>query len=376
MEQKNVLLHLSLIKKVGQVTALRLAKIIVAEKHPERWYTYNATQLQRFGVSAVAAQLIVAGLADTQLLHNELELLQKHAISWTTFYDQEYPEALKHIHIPPLILYWQGTPVWHTQKACAIVGARKADAYGKAAVESIVSELVQQDWVIVSGGAYGIDAYAHQATLSAHGKTIVVVGSGLLKPYPKEHQKLYERIIQAGGMVASTFALQDEATKWTFPERNRIIAGLSQACLVVQAAAKSGALITAKHALQEGRTVCAVPGPFYSPLSQGCHALLQEGAKLVTQAQDIIQEFEPVQQSCVTTTATFQVSSVVKTDEKVKNNHQKQLCPILQHCTKPISLTHLVEITNLSEENITDILFDAQLAGIVEQNFAGMWCLK
>src|SRR3989338_8220734 len=282
MIKQKIILHLTLIPSVGLGIIVRLTKILASDKQPDRWYSYKVGDFVRFGIGEPTAQKIVAGLSDMQMLDDELYLIEKHAVSWTTLLDEKYPQMLAHIHTPPPVLYWQGEPLWKDNESMlAFVGARKGNKYGQIAIEKLIPDLVIQGWVIVSGGAYGIDAMAHRATVQVGGKTIVVVGSGLLKPYPPEQKKLFDEIVHKGGAVLSSFPLHDEPSAWKFPVRNRIIAGLSQGCVVVQAAEKSGALITASYALQEGRQVFAVPGPIDDELSVGCHKLLQEGAKLV-----------------------------------------------------------------------------------------------
>ena len=158
-------------------------------------------------------------------------------------------------------------------------------------VTSFIPELVHNGCSIVSGGALGIDGLAHRATLEAQGVTVAVLGSGLLKPYPAAHKTLFKKIIECRGALVSCFPLLTEPKPALFPARNRIIAGLSRGCLVVQAGIPSGALITAQYAVDEGREVFAVPGSLDNPLSVGCHRLISQGATLVTSASDILASF-------------------------------------------------------------------------------------
>lgn len=368
MNKQNLILHLSLIQNVGPDKIGKLVKVLKREKDLSAWYRYKQQDFMRLGMTENIAQSIVAGLADTQLLEKELERIQKYSVNWITFLDDTYPALLKEIHTPPPVLYWLGKPVWQeTEQAIAFVGARKGNNYGQRAINTTVPDLVKAGWTIVSGGAYGIDTMAHQATLNAGGKTIVVIGAGLLRPYLAGNQKLFERVIAAGGAVVSAFPLTKDADKWTFPVRNRIIAGLSQGCVVVQAAKKSGALITSSYALQEGRQVFAVPGQFDDELSQGCLGLIKEGAKVVQNAQDILEEFG-IEQENYKQAEIFEPIQAAKESKLEVVEH-----PILMHCGQPIALTELLQKTGLTEDKLKQDLFDLQLEGKIQQDFAGLW---
>jgi len=275
------LLHLSLIEGVGPASVKKLL-----EKVPfDQLYRLKSADIRYYtAMSEAQAQNIQRGLADNSLLEAELALIEKYEIEIVTLADALYPPLLKEIHLPPILLYMRGVPL-SFKKTLAVVGSREADSYGKRAVNKIVRSL--KGWTIVSGGAVGIDAMAHQVAIKNGARTVAIFGSGLLKPYPRFHSTLYETIIEFGGTLVSSFPLMMGPQKSSFPIRNRIIAGLSEGCLVVQAALASGALITAHHALNEGREVFAVPGPIDNLLSAGCHKLLAEGATLVTCADDI-----------------------------------------------------------------------------------------
>lgn len=363
MYKQQLILHLSLIPSIGPDKIGKLVKILKREKDPASWYGYRQKDFMRLGMTERNAQCIVAGLADTDLLKEELELIKRYNVSWTTLLDAEYPALLKEIHAPPPVLYWRGNPVWQTTtKTIAFVGARKGTSYGKRAVDAVVPTLVAAGYTIVSGGAYGIDTMAHGAALASGGSTIVVIGAGLLIPYLAGNQKLFDQAVAAGSVVVSAFPLKHGADKWTFPVRNRIIAGLSQGCVVVQAAKKSGALITSSYALQEGRQVFAVPGPFDDELSAGCLNLIKEGAKVVQSAQDILEEFGHQEE----VNKQVKISTVTVPEQKTNN-------PILAHCAQPISLSELIQKTGLEESKLKIELFNLQLDGKLQQDFAGLW---
>ncbi|PIQ28172.1 DNA-protecting protein DprA [bacterium (Candidatus Blackallbacteria) CG17_big_fil_post_rev_8_21_14_2_50_48_46] len=206
------------------------------------------------------------------------------------FESSDYPTWLKTIHDPPFLLYWQGNPeTWKSlNPALAIVGTRQATSAGLELTRNFARELAMAGVTIVSGLATGIDTAAHLGALDADGKTVAVLGMGLAQITPAEKRRL-AHTIQQNGLVISEFSPAFKATRWSFPLRNRIVSGLSQGLLVVEAAPKSGALITADLAIEQGREVMAVPGPVMAPQSAGPHALIQQGAALVTSVPEICQ---------------------------------------------------------------------------------------
>ncbi|HVE44602.1 MAG TPA: DNA-processing protein DprA [Gammaproteobacteria bacterium] len=210
--------------------------------------------------------------------------------------DPDYPVQLKQLSDPPLVLFVRGQVSVLHQFQIALVGSRRATPTGLRNAEQLAIELAQAGVVITSGLALGIDGAAHRGTLSVKGTTIAVCGTGVDCVYPRSHLSLAEEIVHCGGAIVSEFPLGVPPLATNFPRRNRVISGLSAGVLVVEAALKSGSLITVRYALEQGRDVFAVPGSIRQPLSQGCHYLLRQGAKLVETAKDILEEFKmPVQ---------------------------------------------------------------------------------
>jgi len=207
--------------------------------------------------------------------------------------DAAYPPALKEIHNAPRVLYVRGTLPARDALSLAVVGTRTPSAYGKQITPGIVRELVRHGATIISGLALGIDGIAHEATLTSGGVTIAVLGAGVddTSIYPPSHKTLAKRILENGGALVSEYAPGTTPERFHFPERNRIIAGLSRGVLIIEAKEKSGALITATLALKENRDVFAVPGPITSEHSRGPNRLLREGAKAVLDAYDILEEY-------------------------------------------------------------------------------------
>lgn len=218
-----------------------------------------------------------------------LKGLRERGIRVITPYDPSYPERLSSIYDPPALLFARGEDLQSDLPCVAVVGARRASSYGRWAAETMGEELARMGVVVVSGAAYGADCHAHLGCLRAGGFTVAVLGCGIDEAYPREHAGLLRRI-SLSGCVISEYPPGDAPLPWRFPHRNRIIAGLSHAVVVVEASEKSGALITADMALEEGREVMAVPGPIGSSLSRGTNRLIQKGAKLVVEVEDICEE--------------------------------------------------------------------------------------
>jgi DNA processing protein len=215
--------------------------------------------------------------------------LKERGIAVVAPEDSVFPPLLRSIYDPPALLFMVGEAPPADAPYVAVVGARKASSYGRWAAESLGEELAGRGVVVVSGAAYGVDGHAHQGCLKAGGFTVAVLGCGIDRVYPPEHAGLFRRIVSSGCLL-SEYPPGESPLPWRFPHRNRIIAGMSHAVVVVEASQKSGALITADMALEEGREVMAVPGPIGSALSTGTNQLIQKGAKLVMEVEDICEE--------------------------------------------------------------------------------------
>lgn len=220
----------------------------------------------------------------------EIDRLGQHQVKAVTLYDPDYPEPLRQVYNPPAVLYVKGSLPPPGYLGIAVVGTRRATPYGKKATALITSELIKHGIWIISGLARGIDGQAHRACVENHGQTVAVLGCGLDIVYPPEHVYLQQKILENGAVV-SEYPLGVTPEAKHFPARNRIISGLSRGVLVIEAPRHSGALITAEFALEQGRDVFAVPGPITSPTCEGNNSLLKEGAKIVTQATDIMEEY-------------------------------------------------------------------------------------
>ncbi len=239
----------------------------------------------------IAARIVAA--RDEIDAEAELATAAEHGIDVLTEANDDYPRPLRRIHDPPGVLFRRGAAAPQDEMAVAIVGTRHATRYGLAQAERLAASLARTGFTVVSGLARGIDAAAHRGAIEAGGRTIAVLASGLLEIYPPEHEKLAGEVA-ANGYLVSESAPRMVPLSGAFPQRNRIISGLSLGTIVVEAADRSGALITARHAYEQGREVFAVPGPVDSRMSRGCHALIKDGAKLVESIDDILAELGPL----------------------------------------------------------------------------------
>ena len=217
--------------------------------------------------------------------------MQKHYIDIICIEDEEYPSLLKEIDNPPIVIYIIGRKDILNETNIAIVGSRDATEYGKYVAKEFAYKLSKKGFNIVSGLARGIDSFAHKGTLNVKGKTIAVLGNGLDTIFPKENKKLADEIINTGGCIISEYPLGTKPLRENFPARNRIISGLCNGVLVVEAKPKSGTMITVDFALEQGRDVFVIPGNIDSVNSMGTNELIRQGAKLVTNPEEIMEEY-------------------------------------------------------------------------------------
>lgn len=278
---------LNMIRGIGPRTANQL---IDRFGSPAQIFAASRQALEKEGLKAET----IRELHDSEILEKasaEIERLEQIGARIVTLEDEEYPQLLREIHDPPVLLYVRGDLKNACSRPCiAVVGSRRCSTYGVNAAQSLSRDLAANGITIVSGMARGIDAAAHRGALEAGGLTIAVVGTGLEKTYPKEHKKLEDEIL-ASGAVISEFPLGTPPLPQNFPYRNRILSGLCLGVMIVEAAEHSGSLITARLAYEQGREVAAVPGNITSQTSFGPNFLIKDGAKLVQYWRDVVEEF-------------------------------------------------------------------------------------
>jgi DNA processing protein len=285
-----------------------------------------------------------------------LEEVAKENIEVVTILDKDYPAMLKELYSPPALLYYKGTLPHPSDVCVGVVGARKISPYGKQVATELVAELAQNQICIISGLAVGIDGLSHQTTLDNKGKTAAVLGGGIDKNsiYPSQNRYLSEKIIESGGAVISEYGPKTLPIKMNFPARNRIISGLSLGTLIVEASEESGALITARFALEQNREIFAVPGNIYSYTSKGTNKLLQQGAKLVTCAQDILE-----------TLNLDQLQSVISSKKISPDTKEEEI--ILKFLSKePVHIDALVKQSQLRVNSVSATLTMMEMKGKIK----------
>ncbi len=288
MDSKEALIALNLIEHVGPVRVRQLM-----DHFGEAPAILRASKSQLLHVRGIGEETAeaIANWEKTADLGAELKRIADYGCHVLTQADAAYPELLKQIYDPPIVLYVKGELTAKDKNAVAMVGSRQTTHYGLEVARKLSYQLAYVGVTVVSGGARGIDTAAHQGALSAKGRTVAVLGTGINLVFPPENAELFERVA-ANGAVITQFPMNRPADKQSFPIRNRIVAGMTLGTVVVEANLSSGALITSNFANDYGRQIFAVPGRIDSPRSKGCHELIKKGAKLCEGAEDILSEFE------------------------------------------------------------------------------------
>ncbi len=336
-------LRLGLIPRLGPV---KFRKLLSAFGDPDAALGASGSALA--GVVGPALATAIGDGPDNDLLRSTLEWISREENQLLTLADSDYPKLLLEISDPPPLLYIKGSIGLLKNEALAIVGSRSATPQGVANAKAFARELSDNRFTIVSGLALGIDAAAHRGGLSGNFSSIAVVGTGLDIVYPARNRKLAHELSQKGLMI-SEFPLGTRPVAANFPRRNRLISGISRGVLVVEAAVKSGSLITARYALEQGREVFAVPGSVHSTLSKGCHGLIKQGAKLVETAADILDELgQPI------------VIGNASGVEVAPGNNSELLNAM---GFDPVDLDTICERSSLTAENASAILLELELNG-------------
>lgn len=285
-------------------------------------------------------------------------LMEGNGVGLLTFRDENYPENLLSIYDPPPFLFVKGETTKDDRNAVAIVGCRSASTYGKRITESIARELVKRGVTIVSGLARGIDSIGHVSALKEKGRTLAVFGSGLDVIYPPENRKLAERIRSSGALL-SEFLMGTKPEGPNFPRRNRLISGLSLGVVVVEAGARSGALLTANSALEQNRDVFAIPGNLGSKTSEGTNRLIKQGAKLVTSVEDILEELKIA--------TDVERSSALSTQEDISRLSEKEKSLFQLITNEPHHIDKIAGLASVSVSDALTLLLSLELKGLVKQ---------
>ncbi len=314
---------------------------------------------------ATSSELKQAGLDDSVLraitatrpkisLDDEMEKIDRYGVKALTYHDDDYPARLKEIYDYPPLLYVRGSLLPQDEWCVAVVGTRRATVYGRQVTEEIVADLVQNKITIVSGLAKGIDAIAHTSALEAGGRSLAICACGLDIVYPSEHAGLARRIMQQGALI-SEYPLGTRPKADKFPRRNRIMSGLSLGVLVVEAGETSGAMITAHLALEQNREVFAIPGSILSPASNGTNQLIQEGAKLVRNYRDVLEELN-------LTAVAHQIEM-----KEILPASDTETALLKQLSAEPTHIDEVCRLTGLPISTVSSTLAMMELKGMVKQ---------
>lgn len=354
--------YLLALHSIDGLGPIRLKAVLDFFKDPKLAWEANPVELLKIGIYRKTVDLL---LETRKKLDPKryLEDIENSGIKWVTIFDEDYPKLLKEIYGPPIILYYKGSLECLGKKCIAVVGTRKMTGYGKAACEQFVKALIGFNLTIISGLARGIDATAHKTTVAEGGQTIAVLGGGLNEIYPPENKGLAQEIINGHGAILSEFPPNYPSVPGNFPARNRIISGLAQATLVVEAAEDSGSLITARLALEQGRDVFAIPGPITSSLSKGPINLIKDGAIPVTEPGEILDEM-----------GIFQEERVKGKGVSLENltEDEKKVLGVLQN--ESLHIDEIGRMLNFESSKISALLLKMEISGLVRSLGSGTYC--
>ncbi len=357
MTRLKALIGLNMFCDIGSA---RLKKLLDYFGKPENILKAPCEELM--GVSGIGKEIArkVTSLKEKDI-DEEFDLVRKYNLKIITLDDAEYPENLRHIPDPPIVLYVKGALEAEDKFSIGIVGSRRASFYGLSCAEKFAGDLANCGMTIVSGLARGIDTSSHRGALKAGGRTIAVIGSGFKHLYPAENKELAEEISRSGAVI-SEFPMDAKPLPQNFPCRNRIISGLSLGVLVVEAARNSGALITADCALEQGRDVFALPGKIDSGNSFGTNGLIKQGAKLVSCAEDIIEEFSmPI----ITNPNKREIKDAILESKVCLSGNESLLYNLISE--QPVLLDEIIEKSGFAIPEISGILLNLQLRRLIRQ---------
>ncbi|MBN1953503.1 MAG: DNA-processing protein DprA [Anaerolineae bacterium] len=350
MDSLHYYIGFNLVQGIGPI---RLRALIDAFGDVERAWHAPADALRHIGLDQRSRQSFLTTRAQVDLAR-EVERVKAAGVQVLTWDTPGYPQLLWEIPAPPPVLFIRGELAPEDAWAVAVVGTRRASVYGRDVTQRLVTTLTRQGVTIVSGLARGIDGAAHQAALEAGGRTIAVLGCGVDQVYPPEHRRLARQIVEQGALI-SEYALGTPPEAGNFPPRNRIISGLSLGVLITEAGRRSGALITAHYAAEQGRDVFAVPGSILAAGSAGTNRLIQDGAKAVLEANDVLEEL-----NLTMVAEQSQARQVLPTT-------QTEAALLTQLGTEPVHVDELQQQVGLTIAEVTSTLAMMELKGMIRQ---------
>lgn len=360
MEELKYFVALNTHQKIGPIT---FKKLLDYFGDLEKVWKVKQIDLKKAGLTEEQIKAIIE-IRKKVDPDKELEKIKKLGLFVMTIKDKNYPKLLKEIYDPPSIIYYKGK-IFDDDLKIAIVGSRACTSYGRRVAENLAFDLASEGITIVSGLALGIDSVAHKAALDAKGKTIAVLGNGLDRIYPDCHRKLAKDILENEGAIISEFSPGTPPYRGNFPQRNRVISGLSQGTIVVEAIETSGALITAKSALEQNREVFAVPGNIDSPSSKGTNNLIKMGAHPITQAADVLIELNIKPKS--------KGVRGLRGVRGVKGKEEKLLFSLLS--SEPLHIDKLKEKSKLDVALVNSTLIMLEMKGLIK-NIGGGYYIR
>jgi DNA processing protein len=347
---------------LGAVAYKRLLEIFGT---PVDIFKAGRASLEQFGLRRQSIDFICS--PDWRLIDRDLAWLSETGHHLITLDDTDYPALLKEIPDAPIVLYAHGQPELLNSIQFAVVGSRNPSVAGRSLAQEFSYRLAECGMSITSGLALGIDYCSHIGALNANGKTIAVLGNGLDSIYPARHKELAQRLTECG-LIISEFPPGTKPIPGNFPRRNRIISGMCVGVLVVEAALQSGSLITARHALDQGREVFAIPGSIHNPLARGCHALIRQGAKLVETVDDILEELASLVQAA---DVTMQEIEPDDNNQSGLDEDYKLLLDKIGY--EPVTVDNLIDRTGLTADVVSSMLLILELKGIIESGLGGIY---
>jgi len=350
-------LNLALVKGVGPQTASALVEWFGSIEAVMEAGVGALARVPRVG-HKLAADIV--SVRESDAAEREIELAEKLGVRMISIENPSYPEGLRYVHDPPILLYVKGEWKKDDLLAFAIVGSRRCSYYGRSQAERLARGLAVRGITVVSGLAAGIDSAAHRACLKAGGRTIAVLGSGLGRIYPKHNIPLAEEVWEQGA-VMSEFPMLAAPEATNFPRRNRLISGLSLGVIIVEAGGRSGALITANWALEQGKEVFAVPGEAGSHLSRGTNRLIRAGAKLVEDVEDVLEEFPDIRQKL---SGEIETATGEKPSVRITGDEQKVWQALGR---KPVNIEDVITASGIAPQNVNSALMMLEIKGLVRQ---------
>ncbi len=331
----------------------------------EAVFAATGRELRRVpGVGPRLAKAILEA-RDSDAAERELERCRRLGVRLLRRGQPDYPRLLERIADPPRLLYCRGSLLPRDELAVAIVGTRRCSLYGRQQAERLAGALARAGLTVVSGLARGIDAAAHRGALAAGGRTLAVLGTGLAKVYPPEHAELAERVAEQGALLSES-RLDQEPLAGLFPQRNRLISGLSLGVIIVEATRNSGAIHTARHAMEQGREVMAVPGRVDSLTSEGCHDLIRDGATLVRNADDVLEALGPLPQPVQQTDDRL----VHSPRELSLNEQERQVLNLIGH--EPRSVDEVLQAAQLDTPRVLATLTVLEMRRLIRRLPGGL----